>query len=181
MCSLSDLLRNFNYVHINFYDISDRFFQFCLLSPFLKMLFHCLMGFLFFFFHFPSNNITEKWCEIDKSVSFLFHSQTHTHMNQRTCMKYRRCKENLENHVHAIFTSVVNENLKTWRTRVLQDLQAARCCQEHAVICGSSHFLDHKRAWRQESTTEALKNCIRLLNNWIHETLLCGVSQLCSP
>lgn len=99
------------------------FFQFCLLSPFLKMLFHCLMSFLLFFLNFPSNNITEKWCEIDKSVSFLFHSQTHTRMKQRMCMKYRRWKENLENHVHALFTSVVNENLKTWRTRVLQDLQ----------------------------------------------------------
>lgn len=124
-----------------------------------KNAFSLLDGFSsLFIFHFTSNNITEKWCEIDKSVSFLFHSQVHTRMNQRMCMKCRRWKENLENHMHALFY-LCGE----WKPEVLKYqsptrlARLAHCCQEHAVICGSSHFLDHKRAWRQESTTEALK------------------------
>lgn len=140
MCFLPDLLRNFRYVHIKFYDISGRFFSILSVVSISKNVFSLLDGFSYFLKkNFPSNNITEKWCEIDKSVNFLFHSQTQTRMNQRMRMKYRRWEENLENHVHALFTSVVNENLKTWRTRVLQDLQGWHAAAKNMLSFVAPH------------------------------------------
>lgn len=53
-----------------------------------------------FFFIFPSNNITEKWCEIDPSVSSF--TLRHAHTNQRVCMKCRRQRK-LKKNRHMLF------------------------------------------------------------------------------
>lgn len=106
------------------------------------MLFYCLMS--FHFFHFPSNNITEKWCEIDPSVSSF--TLRHAHTNQRVCMKCRRQRKWKKNR-HMLF--LLLQWMKTYGPEVPESYKTCKAGMLLPRTC--CHLWLLALPWPQES------------------------------
>lgn len=96
-----------------------------------------------------------------------------TQINQRVHTKCKRQKKiPIPKHTYVLYFWV-NENLRFWSTRVLQDLKSQHAAAKNTLSFVAPHTsLTTREPGDRNPPLRLWKSCIRLLSNWIHETRL---------